>query len=149
MRVMVVYESEHGNTEKIAKAISGAMTGEISVVRARDASGSDLKGYDVLIVGAPTYGGRPMPPMQAFLDKLTEGMLANVKVCAFDTRLVSKFSKLFGYAAPKIAAILESKGGIQILPPEGFLVKASKGPLVDGEIERAAAWGKTLLEKLG
>jgi len=148
MKAIVVYESEHGNTEKIAKAIRGALTGEIRVVRARDSSISDLKGYDVLIVGAPTYGGRPMPPMQTFLDKLSEGMLTNTRVCAFDTRLTSKFSKLFGYAAPKIDAVLQSKGGVQILPPEGFLVKGSKGPLADGEIERAAAWGKTLLEKL-
>ena len=145
----MIYESEHGNTEMIAKAISGQLSGDVSVVRARDASPSDLTGRDVVIVGAPTYGGRPMPPMQAFLDKLPAASLKGVRVCAFDTRVPSRFAKLFGQAAPKIEAILESKGGSQMIPPEGFLVKGTKGPLVEGELERAAAWGKVILGKLG
>jgi hypothetical protein len=29
-----------------------------------------------------------------------------------------------------------------IAEPEGFFVKASKGPLLEGELERASAWAK-------
>jgi len=30
--------------------------------------------------------------------------------------------------------------------PEGFLVKGKKGPLKEGELERAAGWARSLLE---
>jgi flavodoxin len=33
MRVLVVYDSAYGNTEKIAKAIAEALTGEVKVLR--------------------------------------------------------------------------------------------------------------------
>jgi hypothetical protein len=56
--------------------------------------------------------------------------------------------KLFGYAAKPIAYKLEKKGGSLVIPPEGFLVKASEGPLKDGELERAADWAKLIIETL-
>jgi len=49
-----------------------------------------------------------------------------------------------GYAAPRIAEQLEKAGGTLIAPAEGFFVVDKEGPLRDGELERAAAWGGTL-----
>ncbi|GAI96433.1 unnamed protein product [marine sediment metagenome] len=56
--------------------------------------------------------------------------------------------KLFGYAAKPIADKLEKKGGGLIIPPEGFFIKDSKGPLKDGELERAADWAKLIIKTL-
>jgi hypothetical protein len=70
----------------------------------------------------------------------------NVRVAAFDTRLKTVLVKIFGYAAPRIAATLKDKGGKLVAPGEGFLVKSAKGPVLDGEIERAAAWAKGIAE---
>ncbi len=149
MKALVIYETEHGNTEKIALIAQSALGDDTKAARARDLHQSDLKGYDLVVVGAPTYGGRPMPPMQTFLDGLQAGALTGVKVAAFDTRLVSRFAKLFGYAADKIGAILVSKGGVQVAPPEGFYVKGTKGPLKEGEETRASEWGRAIREKAG
>jgi flavodoxin I len=63
---------------------------------------------------------------------------------AFDTRLTSRMVVIFGYAAPKIAKSLEGRGGKLVVPPEGFFVKGSKGPLKEGELERAGAWAKAI-----
>lgn len=52
--------------------------------------------------------------------------------------------KIFGYAAEPIARQLMKKGGTLALPPEGFYVKASEGPLKDGELDRAAAWARQI-----
>jgi flavodoxin len=50
-----------------------------------------------------------------------------------------------GYAAKPIADKLKKKGGKLVLPPEGFFVQGSEGPLKEGEVERAAEWAKQLL----
>ena len=51
---------------------------------------------------------------------------------------------IFGYAAEKIGKALVSKGGTQVVKPEGFFVDASEGPITTGELERAIEWAKKL-----
>jgi flavodoxin len=80
--------------------------------------------------------------MREFLGKIPANALKNVSVASFDTRAKAKWVKIFGYAAGRIADSLKDKGGTLIAPPEGFIVKSTKGPLADGEPERAAAWAK-------
>ena len=48
--------------------------------------------------------------------------------------------KLFGYAAEKISNKLRKLGGIEVVTPQGFYVNGIEGPLVEGELERAAQW---------
>jgi flavodoxin I len=144
MAALVVYESIHGNTEKIAQAVGKALGAKTKVLRAAEADPSQMKGVDLLVVGSPTYGGRPTPGAQAFLGKLSAGSLKGVRAAAFDTRTTMKFAKIFGYAADKIAAALAAAGGTKAGTPQGFIVKGTKGPLADGELEKAAAWAKGL-----
>ena len=49
---------------------------------------------------------------------------------------------IFGFAAPRIANSLEKKGVTLLVPPAGFVVKGIKGPLREGELERAAGWAQ-------
>ena len=146
MKALVVYDSLYGNTRQIAEAIGGGIGGEVKVVGVGEVSPAELGGYHLLIVGAPTQGGRASKPMQEFLGKIPDGALKNISVAAFDTRARTKWVKIFGYAAGRIGDELKKKGGDLVAPPEPFYVKATKGPLVDGEAERAAAWAKTLVE---
>jgi flavodoxin I len=149
MKAMVVYDSVHGNTEAVAKAIGGALSVEAEVVRASDAAPTELGMLDLLIVGAPTYGGRPTPPVREFLAKVERGALAGLRVAAFDTRMPARWVRIFGFAAGKIARRLTRLGGSLAAPAEGFYVEGAEGPLVQGEQERAAAWAKGLLEDRG
>ena len=70
-------------------------------------------------------------------------------MAAFDTRIETSdipspvlrtFVKIGGYAARPIADRLKKKGGDLIASPEGFFVAGEKGPLKEGELERAAGW---------
>jgi flavodoxin I len=148
MKALIVYDSVYGNTEKIAGTIAEAITptGEVKVIRAGEASPSELESLDLLIVGSPTHGGRPTPAVQEFLNKVAQQSLKDIKVAAFDTRTTSKLAKIFGNAAGRIARQLTKKGGVLIASPEGFFVTGTKGPLKEGELERAADWAKRLLE---
>lgn len=154
MKALVVYDSVYGNTEKIALAITGALgdSDEVKTLRAAEVNVYDLEGLDLLIVGSPTQGGRPIKATKAFLDTITQETLKNVRVACFDTRFSEQDSgfwlrlivKFFGYAAGRIEKKLVTKGGKQVIAPEGFIVEGTEGPLKEGELEKAAEWGKQI-----
>jgi flavodoxin len=148
MKITIVYDSVYGNTEKVARAIAEAISpsNEVKVLRAGDANPSELASVNLLIVGSPTHAGRPVQAVQDFLKKVPELALKGVNVAAFDTRISKKIVGVFGYAAGRIADSLKKKGGSLVGSPEGFFVTGGEGPLKDGELERAAAWGRGLLQ---
>jgi flavodoxin I len=148
MKTLIVYDSVYGNTEKIARAMAEAITpsGEVEVLQVGEANPSELESLDLLIVGSPTHAGRPTPAVQDFLSKITQQSLKGIKVAAFDTRVTSKFAKIFGNAAGRMGRYLAKKGSVLIASPENFFVTGREGPLTEGEPERAAAWAKGILE---
>jgi hypothetical protein len=86
-----------------------------------------------------------MGAVQTFLRKAPASAIEGVNVAAFDTRFASGFAKIFGFAAGRIANTLKRKGGSLVVGPEGFIVEATKGPLKEGELERAALWAGEVL----
>jgi flavodoxin I len=146
MKALVVYDSTYSNTEKIAKAIGAALSGDVKVLRAAEANTADFASFDLLVIGSPTYGGRPMPSVVTLVNNISESAIKGKNVAVFDTRIPSKMVKLFGFAADRIAKNLKEKGANLLVPPEGFFVTGKAGPLKDGEPERAAVWAKTLVK---
>jgi flavodoxin I len=144
MKTLIISDTVYGNTMQIARAISMGVGGDVKTVSAAEADVAELASYDLIIVGSPTQGGRYTVPVKDFLDKVPADILQNKNVAAFDTRLKSAWVKIFGYAAPRIADILKEKGGNLVKPAEGFFVKGRRGPLLEGELERATAWAKTI-----
>ena len=49
--------------------------------------------------------------------------------------------------AKTIARQLQNKGGNLIIAPEGFLVTGEKGPLKDGELNRASLWVNKIISE--
>ncbi|MDA1258461.1 MAG: flavodoxin [Chloroflexi bacterium] len=168
MRALVVYESIYGNTRDIAQAIGmglgqGLSQFEVEVVEVGSAMGRAEELADLLAVGGPTMmwgmsrnmsrnvarkqareqGSAPVsqgPGVREWLGLLddVDGALA----AAFDTRMRSRFPT--GEAAGRIGSQLRKRGYSLALPPEGFFVTGTDGPLADGEFERAIAWGREL-----
>lgn len=159
MNVLIVYDSAYGNTEKIAQSIGSTIGSQhqVNLLKVKDVTAEQLAGLSLLIAGSPTQRFRPTQAVSFFLNGLSEGSLRGIKVAAFDTRLTMEeikktpvlafFVKLAGnaYAAKPIGEGLKKKGGELILAPEGFYVKGMEGPLLDGEIERAAAWAGQII----
>ena len=159
MKVVLVYDSLYGNTEKIAQAISGAIgkNNAIRLLRVGEVKPADFENMGLLIVGSPTHQFRASPAMKKFLGGIRKGELKDIQVAAFDTRLgmddmpspiLPPFVKIFGYAAKPIADALVSNGGKLIASPEGFFVTGMEGPLKDGELVRAARWAEGLISQL-
>jgi flavodoxin I len=144
MKSLVIYDSTFGNTEIIAQSIAAALGEDARAMKAAAVTPADLENLELLVVGAPTNGGRATPPMQTFLKGLDRLAVKGVAYAAFDTRTVQKWVSIFGYAAKRIHKQLAALGGKPVAEPEGFFVTGTKGPLKDGETERAAAWARGL-----
>lgn len=127
--------------------MGAAIDAEVKVTRFGVITAPELGTYDLLIVGSPTQQGKEVITISILLDAIDEESLKYTRVAAFDTRHKWKWVKALGYAAPRIVAMLKDKGGELIAPPEGFIVKTTRGPVLDGEIERAETWAKSLLDK--
>jgi flavodoxin len=157
MKALVVYDSVFGNTEQIAQAIGNALGSheDVEILRVSNAKPEQLTGLKLLIVGSPTQKFRPTAAINNLLKRVPKNGLKGVKIAAFDTRLtmsdiekspiLSFFVRLFGYAAQPISDRLKKKGAELIIPPEGFLVEGTQGPLKEGELERAANWAKQII----
>jgi len=152
MKVLIVADSAYGNTWAVAGAIAEGFGGDALALRPEHVGPDDVRGLDLLFVGSPTQGGRPLAAVQAFVTGLPKDGLAGVDVGAFDTRVDAGAQSLplrllvnvIGYAAPKIGKALSARGGRLIAPPEGFMVEGKEGPLRAGELERAAGWARSL-----
>jgi hypothetical protein len=165
MKAVVVYESLWGNTAAVARAIAVGMGPEAVALSTADAAGATMEDVDVVVAGSPVLGfrlptekmregaltnpgGRPPrpadlshPSMRAWLDALAPG---HGHSAAFDTQVRGPFGK----AAPTIAEALEKAGYARLAEPVGFIVTGKFGPLRDGELERARAWGSALRHAL-
>ncbi|WP_029042729.1 flavodoxin family protein [Cucumibacter marinus] len=157
MSALVVYDSNYGNTERIAEAIATALSEAGHDARVEGLHGgqrpqipSDVR---LLVCGAPTNAFRASAAMNGYLRGLPPNILAGINIAAFDTRMdLSKapwflriMANLFGFAAEKIARRLARLGGKPLGQPAGFVVTDMEGPLADGEIARAQAWARTLV----
>ncbi len=159
LKALVIYDSQFGNTEKIALAIRDALSdgAETRLVRASNVSPRDLTATDLVIIGSPTQRFHATETV----DRLLRGVsLRGVRAAAFDTRfdmdevdsrmlrVAARVAGDSAYAAPRIAAALEKTGATMITPPEGFIVTDTEGPLREGELERAAEWARGILGAL-
>jgi flavodoxin len=169
VNAIVVYESVYGNTRAIAEAVAQGLGGARTMSVAEAGGTSD--GADLIVVGGPTHmhglstkssrhmavnaahedgkthvedGADQEPGLRGWLHDLPDAN--GVRAAAFDTRL-DKSPWLTGVAAHGIARRLRHHG-YQVVGSESFLVQDSEGPLEDGEIERARAWGAKLADEI-
>ncbi len=163
LTALLVVESMFGNTEQVARAVAAGLGDggvDAVVVDVAAAPGELPEDLHLLVIGAPTHAfslSRPgtrtdavrqgAPPERAVTglrEWLTTLLVRDPRhgpvTAVFDTR-VSKVRRLPTAAGPRAVRLARRRGLTVLTRPEAFLVADVKGPLVDGELERAAAWG--------
>lgn len=71
-KILICYYSRSGNTKKMAYLIQkGVMEEDVDVdtLDVKDVSVDDLKKYDGIVIGSPTYYGGPASQIKDLLDK--------------------------------------------------------------------------------
>jgi hypothetical protein len=163
MKAVVVYESFWGNTAGIARAVAEGLGPGVPALTTDEAVGDAIAGADLFVVGAPVLAfglpaesvrkglpdekGAPSPAdishpsMRSWLDGLPKGA---GRAVAFETRI----SWSPRGATSTIMKKLGRAGYTRLADDERFLVTGRFGPLKDGEIERARAWGARLASEM-
>ncbi len=153
MRVLVVFETLWGNTERVARVIAAELDSTMDVTVAdSDSAPSSVDGFDLLVVGGPTHAfsmtraatrAQPTAPhvptrgIREWLETVERPAQA-IAAVAFDTRVNTP--RLPGSAAKAIRHELRSLGFGTRIKAKSFRVHGNEGPLVDREPDRAAAW---------
>lgn len=163
MKVALVVESMFGNTEELADAVAHGLRergAEATVRHPGDAQDHALADVDLLVLGAPTHAlSLSRPSTRA--DAVTQGAeperartgirewlaaagdeAGRPPVAVFDTR--AKVTRHWpGSASRKVARTLRRRG-FTVLDRTSFYVEGVTGPILDGELARAEAWGDAL-----
>ena len=166
-RALVVFESVFGDAKQIALAVAEGLATRllVDVVAAREAPAQVPAEVRLLVVGGPNHAfsmprqatregaitqhGAEIPDtgfgLHEWLDQAR--VPRGVTAAAFDTRidrprLITKMD----HAAKTEEKLLRSLGAMLVSPAEHFFVTDTKGPLVDGEADRARRWGLALGE---
>jgi flavodoxin len=156
MNALVLFDSEYGNTEQLARAIAEALSPTIPVrlERAGEVNKLETQGVDLIIVGGPTQRHKLSARLKSVLESAPRGSLKGVKATAFDIRY-GMAAWLPGSAAKRTAHHLRKLGAKLILPAESFFMQRDLPPegqkrrhelerLEPGEVERAAKWAVRL-----
>lgn len=145
MNTLVIYDSEFGNTARVAHAIAEtlASAGTVRVEDVGQGADIDVSAFDFLVIGGPTQAHGMSPRLRAWIDSTSRDALSGLNVAVFDTRLRWPVI-LAGSAARSAAKQLQHTGAHLVAPPESFFVSSKEGPLEVGELEHAASWAAAL-----
>lgn len=160
---LVVFESHWGNTAAIARAICEGLGPDARALTTDEADDTEVAAAEIVVAGAPVIGFRlttdkmhqsllaehgasgpadlSHPSMRTWLEHLPPG---SGRSAAFETRI--RWSP--GGATGAIDHGLRQAGFRPIDEPHRFVVTSKYGPLRDGELERARAWGRELAREL-
>jgi len=164
MKAIVVYESFWGNTAAVARAIGEGIGGETAVLTTDQATAEVVAEADLVVVGSPVIGfALPLekarqdlaaqvkkgvappdlshPSLRSWLAALRPG---KGRFAAFETRIWWSL----GGATGAIERGLAKAGYTRGQKRERFIVQGGQGPLRDGELDRAKAWGARLAKAM-
>jgi len=149
MNYLVAYDSQYGNTERIAQEIGEALSafGHAQVRRVGSISSEMLTDADMLFIGCPTQGWRSTAATQSFLRGVPAERLRRMRIACFDTRF-QKPRWITGSAAKDVEKRLREEGVALSAEPESFFVTHEEGPLLNGELERAKTWAMGVAREL-
>jgi len=134
-KAIVIYDTQFGNTEKIARALASGLREQgvqVDCIKASEVDINKLVGYDLLAVGGPTQAFGTSKPMKDFLGRLEGVELRGKNAFAFDTKVRFIFT---GSAAKGIEGRLRKLGMKIARSYASAIVKGNEGPLEEGEEE--------------
>lgn len=162
MSIQVVVESMFGNSLTVAEAVAEAAReagATVHLTRVAEAGPEVDDDATLLVVGGPTHAfsmtrsstradalregapyGDTETGIREWIDRATPR--PELPVVTFDTRVQVKFVP--GSAAKSAASSLKGHGFAHVTRGPTFFVLGKEGPLADGELERARAWGAEL-----
>ncbi|MEM3692960.1 MAG: flavodoxin family protein [Candidatus Bathyarchaeia archaeon] len=146
MKILIVFESNYGNTKLVAeKIMEGAKeVGSVEVFQKelKEVDVDKIPEYDVILIGSPNHMGGPTRGIKGFIDKLGELGMEGKMFAVFDTYMGRDFEKALKKMEKRVKE--RNKGFKQIMPGLSIKVNGIKGPIMESEILKCKEFGRNI-----
>ena len=149
MKVLIVFDTKHGNTQKVAELIADGINSiegnETEVVNVNDFDLNEGKTYDLLIFGSPNHVGSHVKSIKKFIKNLSSANVKASSFAAFDTYMSKDFEKAVKKMEKQISENLPNS--TMALPGLSIKVGGMKGPIVEEDLSKCKEFGIKLAKK--
>jgi len=152
VKVLIVYATKYGNTEKVAKLIAEGISSiegnEVIVSNVKDVKLKEEASYDLILIGSPNHFGRHIGSIKKLINKLPKSKLKTNAYAVFDTYITADFEKAVKKMEEQIIEVMpdlrKASPGLSI-KVEG--TGMSKGPIVNQDLPRCKEFGIKLAQE--
>ena len=145
MRILVIYNTYYGSTERVAELVADGLRDgghEVSFRRQSESGEEDFIGVPLWIIGSPTRWGRPSFRFSTLLRNAIKDAGKDHDFVAFDTR----YEAVHSGAADRIHRMMVRGGLRPLMPPQSFIVDGNE--LRADQEERAVELGHAIASLL-
>jgi len=148
MKVLVAYDTKHGNTKKVAELIAeGIRTveeNEVDINHVNDVDLSKDEIYDLIVIGSPNHMGAHTSKVNKFIKNLSKAPLKGKSFAVFDTYMSKDFEKavkkLEKQITQKLPDMKKALSGLSIQ------VTGMKGPILEDDLPKCKDFGTNLIK---
>ncbi len=149
-RVLIVYDSRYGNTEKAAYTVGEELNEaggyKVKVSNSRSVEPSSVDACTLLVIGTPTHFGTFTRRTGKFINSLSGRDLKGKRISFFATY----FGEDSGKAVEKMESRLRAVNpGVTLIDGHSVDVRGMRGPAPESELEKCRLYGRNLSEELG
>ena len=149
MNVLIVFDTKHGNTQKVAELIADGINSvegnETEVMNVNDFDLNEGKTYDLLIIGSPNHVGSHVKSIKKLIKNLSSANVKASSFAAFDTYMSKDFEKAVKKMEKQISENLPNS--TMALPGLSIKVGGMKGPIVEEDLSKCKEFGIKLAKK--
>jgi len=149
MKVLIVFDTKHGNTQRVADLIADGIKSvegnETEVVNVKDFDLSGDKTYDLILIGSPNHVGSHVKSIKKFIKNLSNANIKASSFAAFDTYMSKDFEKAVKKMEKQISENLPNS--TMALPGLSIKVGGMKGPIVEEDLSKCKEYGIKLAKK--
>jgi len=149
MKVLIVFDTKHGNTQKVAELIVDGLNSvegnETEVANVKDFDLNEDKTYDIIIIGSPNHMGSHTKSIKKFINNFSSTTVKINSFAVFDTYMKGDFEK----AVKKMEKQLTKNfpNSTMALPGLSIKVGGMKGPIVEEDLSKCKEYGIELAKK--
>ena len=158
MKVLIVYYTKYGNTEKVAKLIAEGITStddnEVIVSNVKDVNLKKEASYDLILIGSPVHFGKHVGSVKKFINKLPKAKLRVNAYAVFNTYMgddsetteegvcsyTRMLDKIEEQISEKMPDLTKASSGLSIK------VEGMKGPIINEDLPKCKEFGIKLIQ---
>ena len=143
MKVIIIYDTKHGNTKQVAELISEGLDfvegNDITLRNVEEFEVNKEETYDLILIGSPNHLGKPTKPIKKLIQDLPNSSLKAKSFAVFDTYMFKDYEKVVKKMEKRINELIPSLN--KISSGLSIRVAKTKGPILEEEIPKCKEFG--------